>query len=178
MSRNVLITGRDDLARRLHHAADGDLQLLPPVPMPTDPTQLRSFGVLEQPEILVLGPDVVLEQALLLAARFDQTCPGTSVVLASEAGADVWLAAMRAGVRDVLAPDAEIPDIRQVLERARQAALGRRRGVDPVVATQRADSKVIVVASPKGGSGKTTVASNLAVGLSRYGPGFDGAGGP
>lgn len=170
MSRTVLLTGRDDFARRVHHASDGDLLVLPPNPVPTGPAQLVGAGVTEQPAVLVLGPDVVLSDGLALASRIDGAAPGTTVVLASDGGTDIWLTAMRAGVRDVLPPDADIPDIRVVLERAAGAAAARRKSAEPQPDQQSSQARIVVVASPKGGTGKTTVATNLAVGLASGAP--------
>lgn len=170
MSNTVLITDRDDFARRVYHAADGDLFVLPSQPVPKGPAQLVGLGVAEQPRVLILGPDVPVAEGLSLASRIDQSAPGTSIVLAVDSGTDVWLEAMRAGVRDVLSPESEIPDIRLVIERASHAAQARRKHSDPVTDAQVSQGRVIVVASPKGGTGKTTVATNLAVGLSSAAP--------
>ncbi|QCQ90660.1 AAA family ATPase [Rhodococcus sp. SGAir0479] len=170
MTRTVLLTARDDFARRVHHASDGNLLVLPPSPVPAGPAQLVASGVTEQPAVLVLGPDVPVAEGLSLATRLDHSAPGTTVVLARDAGTDVWLAAMRAGVRDVLSPDADIPDIRVVLERGAHAAAARRRNADGPAQPRQAQARVIVVASPKGGTGKTTVATNLAVGLAASAP--------
>ncbi|MCD7052346.1 AAA family ATPase [Rhodococcus sp. BH2-1] len=170
MSRIVLLTARDDFARRVYHAADGNLLVLPAQPVPWGPAQLVGLGVTEQPEVLILGPDVPGGEGLSLASRIDQATPGTTVVLASDAGADVWLAAMRAGVRDVMSPEAEISDIRIVLERAGLSALARRQDTNAPTEHQTVQGKIIVVASPKGGTGKTTVATNLAVGLAAAAP--------
>lgn len=170
MTRIVLLTARDDFARRVYHAADGNLLVLPAQPVPRGPAQLVGLGVTAQPEVLILGPDVVVEEALVLASRIDQSTPGTTVVLASDAGTDVWLRAMRAGVRDVMSPEAEISDVRAVLDRAGQAALARRQGATTPSEQHAVQGKVIVVASPKGGTGKTTVATNLAVGLAAAAP--------
>ncbi|AVP68280.1 AAA family ATPase [Prescottella equi] len=170
MTRIVLLTARDDFARRVYHAADGNLLVLPAQPVPRGPAQLVGLGVTAQPEVLILGPDVVVDEALVLASRIDQSTPGTTVVLASDAGTDVWLRAMRAGVRDVMSPEADMSDVRAVLDRAGQAALARRQRASAPSEQHAVQGKVIVVASPKGGTGKTTVATNLAVGLAAAAP--------
>ena len=81
---------------------------------------------------------------------------------------------MRAGVRDLLWIRQPTPDtIRVMLERASLAAAGRRRGSHPRP-SEHVDhgggGRVIAVMSPKGGVGKTTVATNLAVGLGKMAP--------
>ncbi|WP_428538432.1 AAA family ATPase [Propionicimonas sp.] len=77
---------------------------------------------------------------------------------------------MRAGVRDIVMPGAPVEEMKKALERAathsgprvmQQGTLG----VPGAVSTQR--GKVVTVASPKGGVGKTTVSTNLAVGLAQ-----------
>ena len=123
------------------------------------------------PDVIVLdsGPDP--KPALELAAQFDQQCPGISVILVSELGPEIGLEAMRAGVRDILHPESEVSAIRPVLERAGEAAQARALEPEMVdgatVSSAGAAGRVISVVSPKGGVGKTTVATNLAVGLAR-----------
>jgi pilus assembly protein CpaE len=120
------------------------------------------------PQVLVLGADVPLQRALDLAARVDVSGTGTSVVVVGPSDPDLWVAAMRSGVRDVLSPDAGPDDVMAVLRRCADLARARE-----LATTAEADSdhRVIVVASAKGGVGKTTVATNLAVGLARSGVG-------
>jgi pilus assembly protein CpaE len=120
------------------------------------------------PQVLVLGADVPLQRALGLAAQLDVAGSGTSVVLIGPSDPDLWVAAMRSGVRDVLSSDAGPDDVAAVLRRCADLARAR---AQATAAEPHSDHRVIVVASAKGGVGKTTVATNLAVGLARSGAG-------
>jgi pilus assembly protein CpaE len=91
-------------------------------------------------------------------------------VLVTESESEVALAAMRAGIRDLLSPLATSEDIRSMLERASLAAAGRRRGLGASVDDGVSGGRIIAVMSPKGGVGKTTVTTNLAVGLGKIAP--------
>lgn len=169
MTRIVLAGGNPELIERLRAAAE--VEVLPPGRLPTEPVrlfeQLRS-GVL--PEVVVLGPAVPIDDVLTLAARLDADWHGISVVLAAAPPPEQWPAVMRAGIRDVLDPGAGVVEFREVLERAAQAALTRRRALRPVTETSAGSGRVITVASPKGGVGKTMVSTNLAVGLAAHAP--------
>jgi len=123
----------------------------------------------EAVEVVVVGPDVVTTEALMLATSFDRHYPSVSVILVADLAPDGLLSAVRAGVRDVVAPDATRDELITVIDRATNAAVDRRRAmtaaaVDPVA------RRVIAVVSPKGGSGKTTVSTNIAVALALADP--------
>jgi pilus assembly protein CpaE len=171
MSRVVLAGAGEDLVLRVKEATEGDVTVLPPGRLPGDPARL--FEQLldgELPDVLLVGPHAPAPEVLTLASRLDVQSPGIAVVLMADPSPEMWQAAMRAGIRDLLAPDADAAEIRAAVERAGAAAASRRRVLRPVDETQRYNGRVITIASPKGGVGKTTVSTNLALGLTQAAP--------
>lgn len=121
-------------------------------------------------QIVFLGPEIDVEDALEYAYEFDLQRPDIKVILCVPASADVLGQALHAGVRDVVDPLASDQRILEAYKRATEAA-ARARSTVGTDERANADSRVIAVASPKGGSGKTTIATNLAVGLAAAAPG-------
>jgi pilus assembly protein CpaE len=103
----------------------------------------------------------------------DLQYPEISMILVAGESSDVAIQAMRAGIRDLLDPAADVDHIRIIVERASLASAGRRRGLAPSSSEHHehaAGGRIIAVISPKGGVGKTTVATNIAVGLGKIAP--------
>jgi pilus assembly protein CpaE len=172
MSRVVLAgASGEELILRVKEATDGDVTVLPPGRLPGDPARLFEQLVDgELPDVLLVGPHAPTAEVLTLASRLDVQSPGIAVVLMAEPSPETWQAAMRAGIRDLLPPTADAAEIRAAVERASQAAASRRRVLRPVSETERYTGRVITIASPKGGVGKTTVSTNLAIGLTAAAP--------
>ena len=173
MSRFVLISPNGDFERLVRLAVTGlhgSLHVFQVDYLPEGPSDILRQMQGEPPEVLILGPGLPVEGSLKLASVVDLQYPEISVVLAATATPEAVLQAMRAGVRDFLDPAADTDTIRIMLERASLAAAGRRRGLAPQT-SEHVDhggaGRVIAVMSPKGGVGKTTVATNLAVGLGK-----------
>ena len=137
-------------------------------PRNTVPMILDHYG---EADVIFIGPEIEVEYALDYAYEFDLQRPDISVIIVAPASADVLGEALHAGVRDVVDPRAADDRILDAYKRATEATSRAR---NQTVADERAadpGGRVITVASPKGGSGKTTVATNLAIGLARSAPG-------
>ncbi|MDQ6755211.1 MAG: AAA family ATPase [Actinomycetota bacterium] len=178
MSRYLLVTTDPGFVLRLEAAAAGELageiHQWQGDAFPRDPEVLLAQRLGRNlPEVVILGPGVPEEEALALAAGLDREHPGISVLLVAATGPDLTLSAMRAGIRDVLDPEAGAADVSALLHRAVQATAQRRAVLAPIPDsrdTVGAKGRVISVISPKGGAGKTTVATNLALGLAASAP--------
>lgn len=176
MSRFVLITPNGDFEQKVRYATagmSGSLQWFQADYLPGAPDEYLSQLLGEPPEVLILGPGLDLDDTLKHAALLDLQYPEISVVLAAEQTPDLILAAMRSGVRDILSPAADVKGIQAMVERSSLAAASRRRGLAPntlETPVGTSGGRVIAVMSPKGGVGKTTIATNLAVGLGKIAP--------
>jgi pilus assembly protein CpaE len=174
MSRFTLITPDVDFDGRLRQAVAGGLQgsvqTFFTSLLPADPNDLFAALSSELPEVLILGPDVPVDEALRFATVMNVRFPELSVILAAEPDPDFILQAMRAGIRDILSPGSDPAQIRVLLERANQSFASRYRvqAAPPMMESNK--GIVIGVFSPKGGVGKTTIATNIAIGLGKIAP--------
>ncbi|WP_426996559.1 AAA family ATPase [Pseudarthrobacter sp. N5] len=173
MSRFVLITPDTDFSHRAKEAVSGlhgTLQTISADYLPPGPDDILRILTGEPVEVILMGPNLPTADSISLASLFDLQYPEISVVLVTTNESEVALPAMRAGIRDLLDPSADVYTIRTMLERASLAAAGRRRGLGNSVESQPSGGRVIAVMSPKGGVGKTTITTNLAVGLAKVAP--------
>ena len=121
--------------------------------------------------LAVLGPGVDLGDALAVAAEYRVSRPTLGVVLIRDR-LDVGLLgeAIRAGVREVVAandPAGLLAACARSVEVSRQMSPAVPRRQTPGVA--EFDARVITVFAAKGGCGKTTLATNIAVALAAGG---------
>lgn len=174
----LLITSDADLKGRVIAAVGGDTPDAVEVWPGTD-TLMKPVDLLARadgktlPEVVVFGPDIAIDTTLALAADMTNHWPYVSVLLMAEPNAQNLRAAMRVGVHDVLDASADGETLRSALLDARDTGLIRPEHIPlvevapPITAAQ---GRIIVVVSPKGGTGKTTIATNLAVGLAEDAP--------
>jgi pilus assembly protein CpaE len=129
-------------------------------------------------DIVVIGPDVDDMDALFVAETIDHDNPEITTILLAPREAGLIELALHAGVRHVLAPDCEPAELQVAIEKALLASDRRRENLlqslpppaEQPIAPDGRTRRVITVLSPKGGAGKTTISTNLAIGLARYAP--------
>jgi pilus assembly protein CpaE len=122
------------------------------------------------PAVVAIGPGLDDNVTLDLVEAFDTHRPDVTVIIVAEPSLHLLEKALRSGARDVVSPDAPDAELREAFDQALDAA-GRRR---TALATSDLDvpsRHVMCVLAPKGGTGKTTVSTNLASGLALEAPG-------
>lgn len=161
MIRLCAVTYSPEFAQGIQQAGRGDSVALNLAAVLDDPNAVSK--VLElSPMVVVLDVPAGADRALLLA---EVLAPIVPTILRADQPEEVALHGLRAGVRDVLPADAPAAAVWDAAERT-VALFSAGQGV-PMAAPQQEPGRVITVLSPKGGVGKTTVATNLAVGLAR-----------
>jgi pilus assembly protein CpaE len=140
-----------------------------------DPDEAMAAVAAEGRDVLaaVFGPSLSDRDALALAGALQQGTPDVSVLLIrrQESG-ELIRQALRVGVKDVLSSASDETAVRTAAARAIEIARtlrGRLGGGAPTDGEGRSPGRVATVFSSKGGCGKTFLATNLAVALSRGG---------
>lgn len=129
-----------------------------------DSAEVSMDACAADPELLIIGPDLPIDVVRYVVADVDrQFRSTTSAVLVTNPDVQVSMDLLRLGAREVLQTGLDEAKLQAKLDPVLQLAQERhsRSGAERVALRRR----VIAVVSPKGGTGKTTLASNLAIGL-------------
>ena len=170
MSNIVLATSSAAFEQRVRRALAGDvggtLRRWHDEIMLTNPSRAVKELAAEGAEVVGIGPNVDVQLALELARAFDVDHPEVPVIVITEPTRGFWQKALRAGVHDVLTTEAPDDEIRRVFHRAVETSRRRRANLLDEIGDPKDSGRVITLVAPKGGSGKTALATNLAKGLS------------
>jgi pilus assembly protein CpaE len=123
-----------------------------------------------RPHIVLLKEHLPVISGLDVAEHISFEMPqiGVVLVLTGHEGSDVWHKMLRAGIKEFLTQpftaDQLVEELRKVA--AHQARIAKKVGAAAAAAVAEAEapkSRVVAVTGPRGGVGKTTIATNLAV---------------
>lgn len=154
-----------------------------PADLPEGPTRMAQYLAGIGGDLVVFGPGLSLDVIMATARDMEQSFPEIDVVLVHQPTPSLLGDAMAAGIRQVIAPETATPVIAEtVAHLAAAAALRRARLAGPAAAggptgaegtgaaAPTRQGQLIAVMAAKGGVGRTTVAVNLALELSRGAP--------
>lgn len=153
-----------------------------PADLPDGPTRIAQYLAGIGGDLVVFGPGLSLDVIMATAKDMVQSFPEVDVVLVHQPTPSLLGDAMAVGIRQVIAPETATPVIAEtVAHLAAAAALRRARLAGPAAAAGGPagpeapaapvhQGRLITVMAAKGGVGRTTVAVNLALELSRGAP--------
>lgn len=174
MTRIVVASTPDGFVPMLSDIATGEgAQVIRVTPEEQGVTAASDRLLAERPDMVAVGLEQGLEAALGILEAIDLARPGLWTVLVAEPGAEMWQAALRSGARDLVNPSGDESELREALKRALDR-LNARPAPAHAAPTAEADTtkgRVVTIVSPKGGCGKTMMATNLAYGLHSAGRG-------
>jgi pilus assembly protein CpaE len=174
MSRIVIATANIGFEQRVRRVFDGslngDLSRWRADDLLIDPDRTVKELAAKEPDVIVLGPDIPINDALEVARLLYEDRPEISLIITTKPTPDLWEQAMHAGVRGVISPDATDQELRREFDRGIDTTSRQRQNLAPSQPGDGPSGRVITVLAPKGGSGKTAIATNLSVALAAARP--------
>ncbi|MCX8032568.1 MAG: AAA family ATPase [Thermoleophilia bacterium] len=128
-----------------------------------------------RPDVVLIAADLQPEDGFVTIQKILAQVPGVSAVLvALNPAPSDFRRALQAGARDLLEIPVDKKELFATLEAAAEVSKGKRTALERIAADVLAEkepkvARRIVVASTKGGTGKTFIAINIAVGLAAAG---------
>lgn len=134
-----------------------------------DPLEVAMDAGAADPELVVVGADAGLDLAQLVVPEIDRLFPSATILcLVRHHDVATSLTLHRLGARDVVLEAGTRQEFQSAVQPVLNLARSRHRQRQETANQVR--RRVVTVVSPKGGSGKTTVAVNLAIGLAKRAP--------
>ena len=129
---------------------------------PGDPVETAAAIAAAGAAVAIVGGSG--DEAFAVAGALDRARPGIAVLVVTKTTSSAWRRAVETGARGLVPPTASDDELREQIELAIEAA---QRHFDVASPTGR---RIVTVASPKGGVGKTVLSTNLAIALAEKWP--------
>lgn len=149
-------------------AGEADIQV---VGEARDGKECLDMAVRQRPDIVLVKQDLPVISGLDAAEKITAEMPeiGVILILTGQEGEEVWHKMLRAGIKEFvtrpIAGDRLLEEVRKVTNLQAKAA-AKKAGTPAVpVEPEGPRRQIITVTGPRGGCGKTVIASNLAVAL-------------
>ncbi|MGJ9411378.1 CpaE family protein [Aeromicrobium sp. CF4.19] len=176
MTRVILVGADDRFVSRMNVLPGTQI-----IALDADRIESKSFDLMRSldpeslPDLIMFCDKLAIETALALAAEAEERFPSIDLILVGEHAPDVAVDAMRAGIRDMVEPDSAEEQFVEIMRRAEKTRAPAEQttqaaGAAAGTAGRPEHSRTITVVSPKGGVGKTSISTNLAIGLAEKMP--------
>jgi pilus assembly protein CpaE len=148
-------------------AGEADIQV---VGEARDGKECLDMAVRQRPDIVLVKQDLPVISGLDAAEKITAEMPeiGVILILTGQEGEEVWHKMLRAGIKEFvtrpITADRLLEEVRKVMNLQAKAAkktAAPTAGVEP----EGPKRQIITVTGPRGGCGKTVIASNLAVAM-------------
>lgn len=172
MSIGLIVGGDDELAERISSEIGYRMvSLRPEAVLAADSSLLRGLELDALPGAIVFTSALPVARSLSLAAEVHAARPDIDMALIAVTEKETMRHAMRAGIRDV-SPSIEDAAFLAGLRNWLEARTGNSAGTAETQKKSPADftSRTMTVLSPKGGVGKTSISTNLAVAMAQHSP--------
>ena len=123
-----------------------------------------------EPTAIFIGSDISPIFAFGLARRLLLLSAPTEVVLVTTTSPEKWALAALIGIHNIVDPESSETDLISAISSAVERGARMHSHFEVTSPSERTRGRLITVLSPKGGSGKTTVAVNLATALANVAP--------
>ena len=131
-------------------------------------TEAVSLAVETEPDVTICGMDEPIVRALQTVDALINSLPETPVIVYSASQTlEAARQAMLAGARDFVSAPATARELEGAIVGALESEERRRMRLSGQMASLGAQGTIIAVFGPKGGVGKSTIATNLAVALAQ-----------